>query len=264
MNTAAPPRRRFNYQRIAQARQPKPRSSTRLTLLIVLLLALVLFARSRQSLDAEPLPPAVAEAAEVMETPPLEAVAEPEPAAPPSPQAAMLLPTALSAAAPEVPPPNMPSGLFWMERDALGHFVGTGLINGDTVKLLADTGAAQMTIPGKIADQLGLRRDTPVPVMTAAGKVIHYSATLETLTLGSIVLRNVPVAIAPDMSDDAVMLGLDTLTALNMKVDSRGLQLSRTAAAATPIAPRFKLPLSACLKPGNQFDQQTLNCMNGV
>jgi len=158
-----------------------------------------------------------------------------------------------------------------MKMDQSGQFFALGDINGHPVVLLADTGASFVMIPSQLAERMGLIQGKPVQINTAAGPVTQYLTTLDTLNIGSITLRNVTATIAPDMLYDKLVLGMNVLLSLHMKTSIHGLELSlndnkdsaettNTIAESLP----FKKPLSLCMKPGNQFDQHSLECLQGA
>lgn len=163
------------------------------------------------------------------------------------------------------------AGKVSMAMDDSGRFIAAGEINGKPILFHADTGASLVVIPEKTARRIGLAKGEPVSVNTLAGPAIHYLTTVETLNLGAIVLRNVTAIIAPDMADDSILLGMNVLAGLHMKMDKQGMELSvkdvQTAHAPVGDKPEsrpLKRPLSQCMKPGNQFDRNTLECLQGI
>ena len=50
-----------------------------------------------------------------------------------------------------------------------GHFLASGLINGEAVEFLLDTGATDVAIPAALAERLGLARGAPISLHTANG-----------------------------------------------------------------------------------------------
>jgi len=173
----------------------------------------------------------------------------------------------------KAPPPDQddePAALmaeYVMEKDLHSNsFVGMGSINGKDVALLADTGASVVVVPEKIARQIGLKQGTEMSFNTGGGSVSHYATKLDSLTLGDIELRNVDAAINPAMQQDVVLLGMSALGIMQMQYEQGRLVLkykmprvSHDLAVEEP----FKRSSKDCVRHGNKFDQQTLDCLKG-
>jgi len=92
-----------------------------------------------------------------------------------------------------------------------GHYVARGTINDTPVTFLLDTGATQVSIPGHIAEQLGLIAQGNYRVQTANGTVTVYETDITQLSLGNIFLYNVAAHINPAMKTDQILLGMSAL-----------------------------------------------------
>lgn len=104
-----------------------------------------------------------------------------------------------------------------LQRNAQGHYVANGLINGQRVTFLLDTGATDVAIPESLADQLRLPRETGGFSQTANGRVAVWGTTLKSVQLGVIKLRNVRAMIVPSMgADTPVLLGMSFLKQLEL------------------------------------------------
>lgn len=101
-----------------------------------------------------------------------------------------------------------------LESNIQGHFVADGLINGEPVTFLLDTGATDVAIPAEQAERLGLPRGAPVTLQTANGQTTGYRTTLDSLTLGEIVLHDVRALIVPGFGGEQVLLGMSALKQL--------------------------------------------------
>ena len=102
-----------------------------------------------------------------------------------------------------------------LQSDRQGHFVATGAINQTPVTFLVDTGATLVSVPEALADRLGLQREAPIGLQTAAGPVQGYLTRLEEVRLGDIVQRDVRAAINPGRHD-TVLLGMSFLRDLEL------------------------------------------------
>lgn len=102
-----------------------------------------------------------------------------------------------------------------LQRNRYGHYVASGAINNQPVTFLLDTGATHISIPGRVARELGLEAGLRMPVATANGQIEVYSTSLDTVTLGGIELTNVRANINPYMDMDDILLGMSFLKHLN-------------------------------------------------
>lgn len=102
-----------------------------------------------------------------------------------------------------------------LAADRQGHFVAGGLINGRDVSFLVDTGATLVSVPEGLADRLGLERQAPIRLDTAAGSVQGWLTELDEVRLGDIVQRQVRAAINPGRND-TVLLGMSFLRELEL------------------------------------------------
>lgn len=98
-----------------------------------------------------------------------------------------------------------------LKRNRYGHYVSNGEVNGQVVEFMLDTGASDVAIPAKLADSLGLKRGQPVQYQTANGIVTAYRTTLDSVSIGPMVARNVPASINPGMQDMEILLGMSVL-----------------------------------------------------
>lgn len=102
-----------------------------------------------------------------------------------------------------------------LERNAQGHYVASGSIDGLPVTFLLDTGATDVAIPQALADRLRLPRDVGGISQTANGPVAVWQAVLDEVRLGGIALQDVRAVILPSMAaSDPVLLGMSFLRQL--------------------------------------------------
>ena len=111
-----------------------------------------------------------------------------------------------------------------LDEDRQGHYIATGAINGHEVTFLVDTGASLVSVPESLADRLGLERQAPIRLETAAGTVQGWMTRLDEVRLGDIVQHDVRAAINPGRHE-AVLLGMSFLRDLEMTHSGGELRL---------------------------------------
>lgn len=113
-----------------------------------------------------------------------------------------------------------------LERNKYGHYVATGQINGQYVEFLLDTGATLVAIPEHIAASLDLKKGQSFLSQTANGDSQSYETILAELSLGDIVMTNVPASISSGMEFDEILLGMSFLKHLTMVQQGNTLTIS--------------------------------------
>lgn len=98
-----------------------------------------------------------------------------------------------------------------LKRNAGGHFVTSGEINGREVTFLVDTGASDVSIPAAIADDLALERGPAVQYRTANGVVTGYLTRLDRVSVAGVSVDNVRGSVNPAAGFDDVLLGMSYL-----------------------------------------------------
>jgi len=117
-------------------------------------------------------------------------------------------------------------------RNRYGHYVASGRINGEPVEFMIDTGASDVSVPGSLAAQLGLKRGAAQRYQTANGTITGFRTHIDRLELGDLVLRNVPASINPAYQEDDILLGMSVLKRLEFT--QRGDTLTLRPLAAAP------------------------------
>ena len=113
-----------------------------------------------------------------------------------------------------------------LQRNAQGHYVANGLINGHGATFLLDTGATDVAIPESLADRLRLQRRRGGISQTANGPVAVWLTILDEVSLGSIRLKRVRASIVPSMPEGSpVLLGMSFLKQLEFTQKERHLVL---------------------------------------
>ncbi|MEJ2179671.1 MAG: TIGR02281 family clan AA aspartic protease [Gammaproteobacteria bacterium] len=98
-----------------------------------------------------------------------------------------------------------------LERNRRGHYVSSGFINDKPVTFMLDTGATDIAIPYRVAEQLGLRRGPTVYFQTANGPATGYATKLDSVAIGNIELENVRASINPNVKEMEILLGMSFL-----------------------------------------------------
>lgn len=99
-----------------------------------------------------------------------------------------------------------------LRRNAGGHFVAPGRINGVPVTFLVDTGATNVAMPLDVARAVGAERGPALRTATAAGVTTAYATRLASVELAGLAASNVSGVIVPDMPGDTVLLGMSFLS----------------------------------------------------
>lgn len=113
-----------------------------------------------------------------------------------------------------------------LERNRYGHYVASGKINDQSVEFLLDTGATLVAIPEHIASQLNLKKGRSFQTQTANGISQSYTTTIDKLTLGDIVMTNVPASISSGMTFNQILLGMSFLKHLQLTQQGSELKIS--------------------------------------
>jgi aspartyl protease family protein len=114
-----------------------------------------------------------------------------------------------------------------LKADARGHFYANGLIDGNSVRFLVDTGATTVALSTTEARRLGIdyRAGTRSTGRTANGMVVSYGVKLDTVQVGDITLQNVDAHILDGMGPSDVLLGMSFLNRMQMQRDGDTLVL---------------------------------------
>ena len=107
-----------------------------------------------------------------------------------------------------------------------GHYVASGLINGEEVIFLLDTGATSVSVPVSVASKIGLVGEYPQQVRTANGTITVQTTLLDSVSLGGLKLDRVRGHINPGMQGDEVLLGMSFLRYFDLKTSNDRLTIS--------------------------------------
>ncbi len=112
-----------------------------------------------------------------------------------------------------------------LQSSRYGHYVVTGKINNEKVTFLVDTGASYVSVPGNVANKIGLEKGAPIMVSTANGNVTVYATTLDLVSVGTITLHNIKADINPHMQGDEILLGMSFLRFLSVSHEAGQLTI---------------------------------------
>lgn len=112
--------------------------------------------------------------------------------------------------------------------DPNGHFFAQGQVNGGSVRFLVDTGATMVSLPGSVADRLGIdyRKGRRGMIQTAAGPTVAYKVKLDEVRLGGIRLQNVDAVVLQNGLGIS-LLGMSFLNRVEMQRDGQSMVLTR-------------------------------------
>ena len=112
--------------------------------------------------------------------------------------------------------------------DSRGHFVAQGQINGNTVRMLVDTGATMIALPAVDAMRLGInyKNGRPAYVNTANGTVPAYMVKLDTVKVGDIELNQVD-AVVQEQGLPVILLGMSFLNRMEMRREGEQMVLTK-------------------------------------
>jgi len=104
-----------------------------------------------------------------------------------------------------------------LERDLSGHYRAEAFINGVKTNVMVDTGATDVSISKKFADQLGLQSHAAIRTQTANGETVGYMTRLKSVKLGGIEADDVAATIVNDLGED-MLLGMSFLNRMDVRL----------------------------------------------
>ncbi len=105
-----------------------------------------------------------------------------------------------------------------LKRGDNGHFSAMMQINGKPIEFMVDTGATMTSISAQAADISGItvdRTSYPVIVDTANGAVKDWRAVASVVALEGIKIKEHPVLVSDNLSDDQNLLGMNFLDGMS-------------------------------------------------
>lgn len=116
-----------------------------------------------------------------------------------------------------VPPPAKPEADAYYvsaKKGMGGVYRLDGEINGIAVNMVIDTGAAFLSIPSQMAEQLKLKKGNAHNLMSANGVVQGYETTVKSLKIGRMIISNVSAVVSPNTA--GILLGQSVLGSLKV------------------------------------------------
>jgi aspartyl protease family protein len=115
-----------------------------------------------------------------------------------------------------------------LQADGRGHFTAQGQINGNTVRMLVDTGATMITLSAADAARLGIdyKKGQPGMVNTANGAAPVYRVQLNTVRIGDIELNQVE-ALVQESGLPFALLGMSFLNRTEMRREGEQMTLTK-------------------------------------
>jgi aspartyl protease family protein len=115
-----------------------------------------------------------------------------------------------------------------LQADERGHFFAQGVINGNQVRMLVDTGASLIALPAADAQRMGIdyRRGSRGTVSTANGVVPVYRVRLDTVRIGDLELNQVD-ALVQEQGLPIALLGMSFLNRTEMRRSGEQMTLQR-------------------------------------
>ncbi|KAB2898546.1 MAG: TIGR02281 family clan AA aspartic protease [Burkholderiaceae bacterium] len=115
-----------------------------------------------------------------------------------------------------------------LTADSRGHFINTGLINGQVMQYMVDTGASTVAIGRPDADRMGLdyANGQPVRMGTANGVGMGWRLKLDSVRIGDVEVFGVE-AIVTSQPMPFVLLGNSFLAEFQMTRNSDQMVLEK-------------------------------------
>lgn len=104
-----------------------------------------------------------------------------------------------------------------LKRDLGGHYRAEAYINGIKTPVLVDTGATDVSISRKLADELGIQSILATRTQTANGETVAYMTRLASVKLGGIEATDVAAIIVDNLGED-MLLGMSFLNRMDVRL----------------------------------------------
>lgn len=119
-------------------------------------------------------------------------------------------------------------GSVTLAADSMGHFIANGQINGIGVRMMVDTGASLVAIPGSEALRLGLdyRKGRMINISTANGSSVGYRVRIDKIRIGDLEVFQID-AVVQENGLPFILLGNSFLNRCDMQRNAQQLKLTK-------------------------------------
>jgi clan AA aspartic protease (TIGR02281 family) len=116
------------------------------------------------------------------------------------------------------------NGVLVIPQRGSGHYFVNGSVNGKALTFVVDTGASSVVLPRPVAMLAGVYCKDKVLMQTVGGTASGCAGVAARLKFGPFLIRDVPVMIAPDLSQP--LLGMNVLQQFRIEQDNGEMRLS--------------------------------------
>ncbi len=113
---------------------------------------------------------------------------------------------------------------FTIDQGSHGQYFVDGLVNGQKLNFLVDTGASYVSLPQNISNAAGLSCLRQITMRTANGLASSCTTIIKTLKFGTFTLSNVEATISPNL--DQPLLGMNILNKFRIEQDGGAMRLT--------------------------------------
>lgn len=119
-------------------------------------------------------------------------------------------------------------GSVTLPADSMGHFIANGQINGVGVRMMVDTGASLVAIPGGEALRIGIdyHKGRMVNISTANGNSVGYRVRIDKIRIGDLEVFQVD-AVVQESGLPFILLGNSFLNRCDMQRNAQQLKLTK-------------------------------------
>jgi len=105
-----------------------------------------------------------------------------------------------------------------LNANAVDQYVTSGSINGQPVRFLIDTGAADVALSRAMARALNLHLVSGGLSKTGNGTIATWTARLDEVEVGGLAVRNVRATVLPNMGGEEILLGMAYLKHMDVRL----------------------------------------------
>lgn len=105
-----------------------------------------------------------------------------------------------------------------LKSNAVDQYVTSGSINGQPVRFLIDTGAADVAMSRAMARALNLHLVSGGLSKTGNGTIATWTARLDEVEVGGLAVRNLRATVLPNMGGEEILLGMAYLKHMDVRL----------------------------------------------